>query len=273
MKDIRRILGAFALLGAVCLSDGCGKEKVSADTLITEFEGQLLDAQDVTMKIKTEYGITMRFETVADTYMEGTVNTTVDQAGKDAHVVVRSVSNYGEGEDMQEDYYVYNTEEERLVDYVCDIYDDVIYVARTDEDFVYQTDILHIKERISDISMDETTCLFEGTECYVLKGRMLWNDYKLTIGQDAAFAVPDIPEGTELSDLFFDVSIYFAKEDHALKGFFVNAKDATEAVIGRSVVKDDEYRDITEKMLITVTDIQLNTGIKVELPDDVEYVE
>ena len=87
MKDIRR-LGAVALLASAFVFGGCGKEKVSADTLINEFAGQYMDAQDVTMNIKTEYGITLRFETVADTYMEGTVNTRVDQAGKDAHVVV-----------------------------------------------------------------------------------------------------------------------------------------------------------------------------------------
>lgn len=263
-------LGIAAMMFVLSAS-GCSMSKVTCDSLLNDYAEQSKEYQSVSMVVTTETDSDIQFEGIEPVNSSYVIKTTVDTVGKDAHIMIETKSAEGDVS-LQEDYYIYDENESRLIDYVCDASENVMYQARPASDFAYQTAVLDIRNMLSDLTLEQNTTEFNGTECYVFDGKMTWDHFRTTVGVDSVSIVPDIEEGTDMSDILFDTKIYFSKEGHNLTGLSIDAKEPLTAAIGRSVIQDGTYSETVNKTLVTATDIQFNTGKTIELPADMEVI-
>ncbi len=277
MRNLKKAACGMAALTLAVIVTGCGgTTEVTGESLLDEFALQRISAKSVSMTMTTEIDTALHFEGINDVKMHHLVTSAVDTVGQDAHIVCTtqsdSPSDATEPEvTQQEKYYIFDTAASEKTGYVLDTKDPVMYKLN-DPDYVYPTDVLDLKSSITNMTLSNATASFNGVECYEIDGRMTWDTFRTTIGQDTVWVVPDIEEGVVLSDITFDVKLFFAKEDHKFEGMSTDALSPLNTVISRSVAKNENPQTV-KKVTVTVTDIAFNTGKTVALPADREIIE
>lgn len=274
MRVRKAAVGIAVTMFAAALTACREAAEVTCDSLLAEYAQQTANYQSVSMVMTTETNTTLRSQGAENVKVHSVVTTNADAVGKDVHIKNSTRSESADGDAPsdgapQEYYYMYDEAASERTGYRCDWERSEICKLH-DPEVVFPTDALDLKTYITDRRLNAATANFDGTECYEIDGRMTWDAFRSTLGAQAVLAVPDIEEGTVLNDVVFDVSIFFTKEEHKLIAMTIDALSPLNTVLGRSSGTDTVS---IEKALVTVTDVQYNTGKTIALPSSLKVVE
>ena len=271
MKSAAACIAAMLLAG---MMSGCTGTKVTCESLLDAYAKQTAEQQSVSMLITTETDTMLHFDDADEVRIDYVVKTEVDTVGNDAHIVHVTTSEASDEASPktnapQEYYYIYDAAASRKTGYLLDSADPVMYQLDM-PDYVYPTAVLDLSSSLSGLTLNPAPAAFNGTECYELDGKMTWETFRQTIGQQLIWVVPDLEAGTDLSDIQFDVKVYFTKDDRKLAGIYTDALAPLNTVIARAA--GEMHTQTVERAEIIVSDIQYNTGKTITLPADREII-